>query len=220
MNKRTWIGLLALACLALAAGCGTKSEPSQVPQGDKQSANAPADAGESPSDAAKPDDASAPPGDVTAGAMPEIGQIKAIGKTVPNFRMTLTDGKTITDQDLRGKVVLIDFWASWCGPCKLALPILKGHHEKYGAQGLVVIGANLGEEKPGPDVAKAYQKEHGLPYLVSYNNDPIGQSWGVMGYPFFMLIDKQGVIRKILPGYSEEELGKNVASEIEKLLKA
>ena len=66
------------------------------------------------------------------------------GKAPPAIEMADLNGKQVDLKALRGKVVLVDFWASWCGPCKHEMPVLQSLHEKYAEQGLVIVGINIG----------------------------------------------------------------------------
>ena len=160
-----------------------------------------------------------PMGKVQTGPGPE----KMNGKTPEGWSMKTIDGKTITDKSMRGKVLLVDFWATWCGPCKMASPIMESLHKKYGKKGLVVIGANTSERgsdgKPltTADAAKGYQKEHGYTYLFTYANDALKNSWGVRGIPTMFVIDKKGVVRKVQVGF-DESLEKTLEAAIKPLL--
>ena len=99
------------------------------------------------------------------------------GKMLPAFTMTDLNGKKITSQSLRGKVVLIDLWATWCGPCQKASPVMQSLHNKYGGRGLVVIGANTWEnnDKTGAN-ARKYRDQHKYTYLFTYNNDDLAKA--------------------------------------------
>lgn len=127
-----------------------------------------------------------------------------LNKPVPAFSMTDLAGKTHTNKTLLGKVVLLDFWASWCGPCKAASPSMQRLHKELGSKGLVVIGANTFESFDGGTEAAqralsrknaaAYQKEHGYGYTFTIFNDKLAESWGISGVPSFYLIDKKGTV--------------------------
>ncbi|MBS1706385.1 MAG: TlpA family protein disulfide reductase [Armatimonadetes bacterium] len=129
-----------------------------------------------------------------------------LNKAVPAFKMTDLKGKVHTNKSLAGKVVLLDFWASWCGPCKKASPLMQKLHDKYAKKGLVVIGVNTSEE-PGKSKATAasYAKEHKYTYNFTFENDALAKSWGVTGIPYFVLIDKKGVVRKIQTGFGGDD---------------
>ncbi len=143
---------------------------------------------------------------------PAVSQVQKLqGKTVPDFSMKLTDGRTLTAKELRGKVVLLDFWATWCGPCREASPLMDEFFTKYNKKGLVVIGADVMENKPGPSFAKQYRAEHKYQYYFSYDNDPLFEKWDLAGVPTFVLIDHTGKVTYVADYYN---------SEVEKALRA
>jgi cytochrome c biogenesis protein CcmG, thiol:disulfide interchange protein DsbE len=143
-----------------------------------------------------------------------------VGKPIPSFRMTDIQEQSITDESLRGKVVLIDFWATWCVPCKLISPILQDLHAKYAAKGLVVIGADTSEQDSFglssriKDWAADYAREHKYTYTFTYGNDDFKRLCHVDGLPTLFLIDKKGIVRKVQPGYYPE-----MRSDLEDALK-
>lgn len=122
------------------------------------------------------------------------------GKTMVPFAMTDLAGKKHTNASVKGKVVLLDFWATWCPPCRAASPKLQELHTKYAEKGLMIIGATSGEEDPKA-AATGYVKEHGYTYTVTYDNDALAKAVGVPGYPTFLLIDKNGVIQNVWVGF-------------------
>lgn len=129
---------------------------------------------------------------------------KLVGKTAPTFKMKDVKGKTHTNKSLKGKVVLLDFWATWCGPCKAASPTMQALHKKYASKGLVVIGANTFDGADGLKKSKAYSKEHGYTYTFTYGNDRFAQSLGVRGIPAFIFIGKDGKVAETQVGFSQQ----------------
>jgi cytochrome c biogenesis protein CcmG/thiol:disulfide interchange protein DsbE len=114
---------------------------------------------------------------------------------------------------LRGKVVLLDFWATWCGPCARLSPTLERLSRRYGSRGLVVLGVNVDED--GPGLVPAFQQRFGLTYPQLANEPSTQRDWDVRYLPTTVLIDRGGMIRRTATGdESEEEL----AHEIERLL--
>ncbi len=129
--------------------------------------------------------------------------------------------------DLRGKVVLLDFWAHWCGPCRITLPNLTNWHEKYKDKGLVILGVTRyfghGNQRPMTPAQelvylREFKKRNGLPYGVLVENGNVNDfNYGVNSIPMSFLIDRQGRLRYISPGASEEEI-ETLSTMIKKLV--
>jgi cytochrome c biogenesis protein CcmG, thiol:disulfide interchange protein DsbE len=135
------------------------------------------------------------------------------------FKMTTFQGKTLTNASLKGKVVILDFWATWCGPCKLASPTMQAIHQKYAAKGVVVIGANTEGSKTGKK-AMAYPGEHKYTYTFTKDNDALSGKLGISGIPCFMFIDKKGIVRSVFTGFDPSASPADFDAVIQKLLKS
>jgi cytochrome c biogenesis protein CcmG, thiol:disulfide interchange protein DsbE len=154
---------------------------------------------------------------LTAGAFAQ-DVLKWQGKPLPAVKMTDTKGKKITNATLRGKVAILDFWATWCGPCKQASPVMQRLHEKYGKKGLVVIGANLWEQSNKNNAARDYAKEHKYTYTFTANNDTLAKTLKITGIPAMLVVDKKGKVSLVLVGYGDG-LEKMLDAKVKALLK-
>lgn len=118
--------------------------------------------------------------------------------------MKTIKGTTLTTANTKGKVVLLDFWASWCGPCKAASPTMESLHKANASKGLVVVGVNGLENKKGPEAAKAYQKKNGYSYTFTYDNDPLIDRLKIEGVPTFIVVDRKGKVTYVAKEWSEK----------------
>jgi len=112
----------------------------------------------------------------------------ALGAEAPGWTLEDPEGEKHSLEDYRGKVVVLDFWATWCGPCKKVMPDMQKLHEKHKDQGLVVIGMNAWERGDAP----AYMKQQGFDYKLLLNADDAAQKYGVRGIPAFFVIAPDG----------------------------
>jgi thiol-disulfide isomerase/thioredoxin len=131
-------------------------------------------------------------------SMPSI--TASTSKPTPNVAVHTADGVTVRLADYKGKVVLIDFWASWCPPCKTSFPALDMLYRAYQAKGLEVLAVNLDERRQDADT---FLDAH--PHRLTVLYDPKGvspQAFGVKGMPSSFLIDRAGNIRFTHMGYS------------------
>lgn len=125
-----------------------------------------------------------------------LNSLSLLGEKTPAIRLPDINGKMHSLKDYLGKVVLIDIWASWCGPCRYYMPKNQRLHNKYAAKGLKVLAINIeGKNSNAP----AYIKRNNFTFTVLYDRGnwsaPIIKKFGVTGVPFVALVDKKGIIR-------------------------
>ena len=111
-------------------------------------------------------------------------------KVAPEFTLKDSSGKTAKLSKYRGKVVLLDFWATWCTGCKKEIPWFSEFQRKYAKQGLAVLGVSLDED--GWKAVKPFLSEHHIPYRMLLGDESTAKRYGIEGMPDTFLIDQQG----------------------------
>jgi thiol-disulfide isomerase/thioredoxin len=120
------------------------------------------------------------------------------GKAAPDFKLTSLDGKPVSMADLKDSVVVLDFWATWCGPCRMSLPGLQKVYEAGKDNGLHVYAIDLREDQ---DDVKAFVKETKLSVPVLMDTDgKVAEKYLVQGIPQTVVIGKDGVVKKVFIG--------------------
>src|SRR5438874_1949234 len=99
----------------------------------------------------------------------------------PDFSLESLDGGTMRLSDLRGKAVLLNFWATWCGPCKIEMPWFVEMQKQYRPQGLQIIGVALDDS--GKEAIQKFAKEMGVNYTILQGHDAVGDAYGAVGLP-------------------------------------
>ncbi len=130
------------------------------------------------------------------GGLPKSGP--RAGHSAPALSAKSTDGKSVSLADFKGKVVLLNFWATWCGPCRQELPVIAALQEKYKDRGLVVLGV-AGDETPEP--VQKFLESSPLPFTNLYTTKEIVETYGIKALPTSVLIDKNGQIVFDIDGY-------------------
>ncbi len=138
-------------------------------------------------------------------------------KQAPDFTLKDANGHTVRLSDYRGKVVLLDFWATWCGPCKIEIPWFQEFERQYKDKGFAVIGVAMDEE--GWNVVKPFAQHMSINYRVVVGDDSIGDLYangGIDALPTTFLIDRGGRIASVHVGLSSKS---DFEDDIQELLK-
>ncbi|MCU0506449.1 MAG: TlpA family protein disulfide reductase [Chloroflexi bacterium] len=126
---------------------------------------------------------------------------------------TTLDGDPIGLADLRGRVVWVDFWASWCPPCRAETPALRDLYERHRADGLEMIGVSV-QESSAEDIRR-YVAAYGIRYpIVADLTGAIFRDWQVYGLPTQFLLDREGVIRAVVQGPVDAETAENLVAPL------
>ena len=139
--------------------------------------------------------ASSAPDTIKAWTKGFLNRLDSRGRPV-ELQFTALDGRDVNLSSMRGKVVLVDFWATTCGPCVAELPRVKATYDRFHSQGFEVIGIDSDREK---DQLERYLKKHALPWPQFFDGKASENKWstafGIDGIPHMFLVDKQGVLR-------------------------
>jgi thiol-disulfide isomerase/thioredoxin len=132
-------------------------------------------------------------------------EVPSAGAPAPDWKLTGLDGKTVKFSDFRGKVVILNFWATWCMPCRIEIPDLAELQKQYGDKGLAIVGVSLDEQ--GPEVVKKFMKQFQMTYLVVIGNEKIVAAYGgIEGIPTTFVIGRDGRIVSRHIGFAEKEV--------------
>jgi peroxiredoxin len=127
------------------------------------------------------------------------------GRPAPDFELKTLDGKTVKLSDLRGKAVLVNFWATWCGPCKIEMPWLADLQTKYASQGLVILGVSVDEGSS--DKIASFSKEMGVNYTVLRTTDEVSDEYGgIDGLPTNFYVGRDGVVVEQVAGLVSKDV--------------
>lgn len=122
-----------------------------------------------------------------------------------DFQLMNLDGEEVHLSDFKGEVVLLNFWATWCFPCRLEIPHLIDLYSRHRFQGLAVIGISL--DPAGSELLKEFVQEMGINYPILIGNEKITSDYGgIIGVPTTFVIDQEGMIHKRYVGLADESV--------------
>jgi len=125
---------------------------------------------------------------------------EGLSKGAPDFTLPAVDGSMVSMSDFSGKVILVDFWATWCPPCQEMIPILTKLHKKYADKGLIILGVSMDNE--GLAMLGTFVHENMIPYKVVMGDKRTGNAFGgVSSIPTLYMVDREGRLVRKLTGY-------------------
>lgn len=128
-----------------------------------------------------------------------------VGAPAPDFRLQSLDGTDVKLSEYRGQVVLVNFWATWCGPCKAEMPLFEDRYTTYRDSGLEILAVNVGES---PDDIRPFVEDFGLGFAILLDPDlQVHDLYRVLGYPTTIAIDRDGNVTDVHVGsWLDEQL--------------
>lgn len=150
------------------------------------------------------------------GSCQAIEEGKVLTGPAPDFKLEDISGKTLSLSDVKGKVVLVDFWATWCSPCLMSIPELVDLQGKYKSKGLVIVGINVDDEKVSKAELLAFKQKMGINYPILRANDKVymdyfGRTSG-FSIPALFVVDREGKVRDRFVGYKPGLVEKSIQS--------
>jgi peroxiredoxin len=137
---------------------------------------------------------------VLSGLIASFAVAATVSGPAPAFKLQSRDGKTVALGDLKGQVVMVNFWATWCGPCRQEMPHLEALYERYNSLGFTLLGVNV---EDNPEGAKKWLEENGpvtFPVLLDPKNQ-VSKLYKVQTMPTTVLVARDGTMRFIHHGY-------------------
>lgn len=134
-----------------------------------------------------------------------------VGEPAPDLVQPSLDGRLVRLSDYRGRVVLVDFWATWCGPCHVQAEVLKALHERYRGQGVEVLAVSLGEEV---ETVRRFLERRPLPYpVLTDSEDRLSARHEIYSLPSLLIVDRSGRVAYIQAGLSDAGVIQRILDE-------
>ncbi len=130
---------------------------------------------------------------------------------IPGFTLKDTTGRRVSSEEFRGKALLVDFWATWCAPCKKEMPGFEQLQKQYRDRGVAVIGIALDSD---PQQVAKFARDLGVTYTLLIGDSEVMKKWEILGIPTTFLIDRRGVIRHKVVGFEYKEVLETALKEI------
>jgi thiol-disulfide isomerase/thioredoxin len=151
--------------------------------------------------------------DIQEGAQALLKKLERVNKPL-DIKFKAIDGREVDLQGMKGKVVLVDFWATWCGPCIKELPNVKAAYDKLKGKGFEIVGISFDQDQDKLESFVSREKMAWPQHFDTSGQNKYGQEFGITGIPTMWLVDKKGNLRDLnaredLPGKVEKLLAEN-----------
>ncbi len=139
-----------------------------------------------------------------------------VGGRAPEIGVNDLSGRPVRIASLRGKVVLVDFWASWCAPCRQEFPVLERLHRQYAAQGLTIVGVSVDNDVSN---VRAFLRRNSASFLIAHDPRKVAAArYGGTAMPSSYIIDRRGIVRHYHPGFRSGDAA-TIEREVQALLR-
>ncbi|MGM9923401.1 MAG: redoxin domain-containing protein [Bacillus sp. (in: firmicutes)] len=138
------------------------------------------------------------------------------GQAAPDFSLTALDGKTVKLSDFRGQKVVLNFWATWCSPCREEMPDLQAFYSKNQDKNLTILAVNMTNQHETLDQVAQFADDYNLTFPIPLDEkNAVGQSYQIMTIPTSFLIDSKGIIHKKILGPVNQAMLSELINEME-----
>ena len=154
-------------------------------------------------------------GEDTEESEEKVAEGLEVGNLAPDFELETLDGETVKLSDFRGERVMVNFWATWCPPCKAEMPHMQNFYESNKENEIEILAVNLTDKDKGRTQIENFVKEYGLTFRIPLDEEgSIGMKYQAFSIPTSYIIDSNGVIVKKIIGPMDEAMMKNLTKEI------
>ena len=141
-----------------------------------------------------------------------------LGKKAPDFTLPSVTGEKFRLSSLKGKIVVLDFWAVWCGPCTDSMPFFQKLQDTYRTEGLEVVGLHVNDRTPPTDEVKEFLDDLGIRYRNVVSTTEVDDSYLVYAMPTTYIVDRDGILQKRHIGFNPKTAPERIERDVKALL--